>query len=212
MPYESAGAYKVFVGKNEFSGDQVDSIYGGSLPVETSTTPYDWQQLFTKGALTLSRSGETLELENEQEGLVDVVISGRDEWEVKFDLSEIDAKIFFNLLGLTPDQNIDFDTTDVLRNISLNNAGVSMLSNGFPVFFYRKQFDPNNLTDTPKVGTGSDPLAFCFAKGVLSSRDLEISYDAKGQMVVTVSIKPVSVNGTTNKGVGIVNGHFDAEA
>ena len=212
MTNESTGAYKVFVGKAEFTASQIDSVYGAALPVSTSTTPYEWLQLRTKGTLTLSRSGETLDLENEQEGLVDVIISSRDDWTLKFDISEISAKMFFNMLGLTPNTAIDFATTDTSRSIPLNNSGVSMQTNGFPVFFYRRQYDATNLTDDPKVGTGSDPLAYCFTKGVLADRTLELAYDAKGQMVASITIKPIAVGGTTNKGVAIVNGAFTTEA
>ena len=204
----SSGAYRIFVGKSQFSAAQIEAAYTAKqiADQDTITNAVNWLQLKTKGALTISRNGEVLELDNEVDGLCDIEIVGRDDWMAKFDMAELSFANLVNLISLDPTQAINFATADTGRGFKLNYSGQSLLNQSFPVLIYRKKYDAANLGDEPKLGAGSDPLAFCFVKMVISERGLEENQDPKGQKIYSVSLKPVAVDGTSELAVGGVRG------
>lgn len=208
-----AGAHLIFMGKSDYSAGQIDSIFAGSLPLPTTAVaPVSYVMAKNKGALSVERAGEMLELENNIDGLTDIVISGRDNWTIKFDIADITRQMIQNLTGLDPSAALNWLTDTTVIPAKLNYEGTSMLSRGFPLAFYLKTFDPNNTSGYPKVGSGSDPNLWVFPKVVLADRGLSLSHDPKGQLMLSVTVKPVAVDGTTNKGVGLVNGTFAALA
>lgn len=204
---ESPGGVQAFIGKTNFSAAQIDSAFTGAIAdKDTATTPLSWLQLRKKAGVTLKRNGAMLELENDVDGMTDVVISESDKWELSMDITQMDKDMFFNLTGLDPTKGLEFPASGNGVGGKLSYVGTSMLANGFPVLLLRSKYDGGNTTDVPKLGTGADPLGWCFFKMVLADRNMELKYDPKGQLVLPLALKPVAVDGTTNKGVAFWHG------
>lgn len=203
-----AGYFKLFAGKSQFSAGQIDSAYGSQeiADQDTATTPVEYIQLKPKGEVMVSRNGEVLDLENNVDGLIDIVISARDDWKIEFDLAELSFLQLLNLGAMDPSSAIDFDSVATGVGGLLDYVGVSMLNFSFPLLAYSKAYDSGNTGDKPKLGSGSDPMAFCFFKATLATREMSIRMDANKQTVVKIVLKPVAVDGTTNKGVAFTFG------
>lgn len=207
MPNNSGGGVQIFFGKTNFSAGQIDSAYGGAIANhDTGTAPVDYLQMRKKQGATLNRDGEMLDLENDVEGMSDEVITAPDKWTLDMEITEISKVTLFNLAGLDPSAALDWAASASIVAGKLSYIGTSMLARGFPVLILRSSYDGGNTGDIPKLGSGSDPLAWCWFKMVVASRKLELKYDPKGQLYLPLSLKPVAVDGTTNKGVAFCHG------
>lgn len=203
-----SGYLKIFAGKSLFSAAQIDSAYDSKeiADQDTGTDPVDYTQLKPKGEVMVSRNGETIDLENNVDGLIDIAISARDDWKIEFELAKIDFAMLYNLFALDPSGTIDFDTVLTGLGGKLDYVGASLLNFSFPIILQAKSYDPSNTGDEPKFGTGSDPLSFCFFKVAPATREMALAMDANKQTTIKVVLKPVAVDGATNKGVAYAFG------
>lgn len=214
MANESGGGNRLFLGKTAFSASQIDSVYGGAIPLPTSGTVYNWIQIRKgmDGKITLDRDGATIDIGNDVDGLTDVIITDIDKWTLNFENAQIDKNFLWSLGGFDPSIAMDFAPSATVKGLKGSYIGTSMITNGVPGLLYRSKYDPTNTTDVPKVGNGSDPVAFAICKLVLVDRKISLNYDAKGQLLVSCSMRAVSVDGSTNKGVLGANGALTALA
>lgn len=209
----ASGAKRLFIGKSNFTAEQIDSAYAGAIAnKDTAVSPVNWLQLNLNGAVVVTRSGETLELTDEKDGLADIAISAEDVWEINMPLANIERAMEANMLGLNPGATLNFDSPPSVIGGKLSHIGTSMLGQSFPLLLYLSKYDLGNSTDVPKFGSGSDPNAMCFFKMVFSDRALEKQMDSKAQINYTIKMKPVAVDGITNKGVAFVHGALTALA
>lgn len=166
------------------------------------------------GKITLTRNGEILELGNDVDGLQDIVISGPDIWELQFENVQMDIPYFQNLTNLDPTQSNNWSATGRPTGTTsaiggkLSYEGQSLLTNGITVLIYRAAYDPGNTTNTPKLGTGSDPLAWLFFKFVLADRSLILDYDSKGQLMFSCRMRAVGIDTTSFDNIAYVNGYL----
>jgi hypothetical protein len=205
---ESSGGIQIFLGTPGFTPAQIDAAFnGGAIPcADTGSSPVNWIQAKKKQGATLAREGATIDLDNDVDGLTDVVISEIDKWTLQMDITQIDKDMFFNLTGLDPTKALQFPSSLPGIGGRLSYIGTSMLANGFPVLMIRQKYDAGNTGNVPKLGSGSDPLAWCWFKMVLADRKLQLKYDPKGQLILPITLKPVAVSGAVNASVAFWNG------
>jgi hypothetical protein len=189
------GAYRVFFSTYSWSASEVDNAVSGTIP-NTVT----WKQIFTNGEAKITISRDLLDLQTDQEGIRKRIINGIDKVEIEIPIADISYETIVKYFQINP---TDVDTTGSVKALKGSYRGTE-ITNSFSILLYHTSYDPSNLTDTPKLGTGSDPTAMLFFK-VVSASGLEITYNPSGQQILTLKLQALSVDGTNNKGVlGVV--------
>jgi hypothetical protein len=189
------GAYRVFFSTYAWTAANIDSAVGGTIP--NSVT---WKQIFTNGEAKITISRDLLDLQTDQEGIRKRIINGVDKVEVEIPIADISYETIVKYFQINP---TDVDTSDGVKALKGSYRGTE-ITNSFSILLYHTSYDPSNLTDTPKLGTGSDPTAILLFK-VVSASGLEISYNPSGQQILTLKLQALSVDGADNKGVlGVV--------
>jgi len=196
------GAYRVFFSTHTWSASQVDDAVSGTIPSNIT-----WRQIFTKGDLRITFNRELLELSTDQEGVRKIQVASPETVEIEIPIADISYDVLVKYFQINPTDTATAGQTKVLKG---SYKGTE-LSEGFTVLVYHTAYDPDNLTDNPRFGTGSDPQAMLFFK-CSSGAGVEINYTPDAQKVMTLRLKALSVDGNTNKGVLGAVGTFQASS
>lgn len=104
-----------------------------------------WTQLRTLGGARFTQSRDTSDLENDQDGVVNVVVD-KEGAELSIVLSSQ------GLSDLIEINKINLASTGANSGIGIKeNRGYSLKNVGLSFFIYDKNLDPSNETDTPNV-------------------------------------------------------------
>jgi len=186
-----SGAYRVFFSTYAWTAANVDTAVGGAIP-NTVT----WEQIFTNGEAKITFSRDLLDLQTDQEGMRKRIINSVDKVEIQIPIADISYEKIVKYFQINP---TDTATTGSVKMLKGSYRGAET-TNSFSILLYHTSYDPDNLTNTPKLGTGSDPTAILLFK-VVSASGLEISYNPSGQQILTLKVQALSVDGANNKGV-----------
>lgn len=187
MAREKLTIARVFIAPTPFVSSQIQTT------ITNKTIPTTgWKQIYTKGAIEISRKRETVKLENDQQGLVDEVIT-KDTYEIKLPLSASDFETLLNIIKLDPEAGSS-DTVLKIRS----NSGKSLTDTAFTLLIYDKASDPSNETDEPNPDNCDE--SWVFWKCVISS-DVTVKFSGE-QRILELTITPLI--DTTSGTYGIV--------
>lgn len=197
------GAYRVFWRSSPLTSAQIDDALDNTkryLPAD------GWKQIFTNGDVSLRFQRETINLTTNQEGIRKILFSSFDTVEVEIPIADVSYENVVSLIGINP---VDTSTTQNVKKLSGSYFGVDATQNTFSLLIYHLSYDPDNNTNTPKLGIGSDPMAIVLFS-VVNVSGVELAYTPDAQQIIRVTFRAVSVDGITQKGVVGAIGSFVA--
>lgn len=198
------GAYRVFIRATVFTPSQIDNAIATTGAGAGEIPNTGWKQIFTNGNVSIRFSRETINLTTNQEGIRKIVFSSPDTVEISIPFADISYETIAKYVRVNP-TNITSTPRVGLRG---SYYGADATQNYLPLFIYHLAYDPDNNTDTPKLGTGSDPMAFLFF-GVVPAGEIELAYEPDAQQIFTITFRAISVDGANNKGVVGAFGSFN---
>ena len=189
-----SGAYNVFAGKSDFSAVLVDSAkLTGAIPNdETAADPITWTRLYTKGNAKIDLENESLDLGDDIRGTLERDIVGEQNATVEIPIADITYQLLVEKFGINP---ADKSSTETHKDIDGSYDGTQLT--GFPLLLQAKKYGTDD--GKPKLGTGSDPMSFCFFMFI---PDIKLSFelDPKAQRIPVLKGKCVAVDGATYTG------------
>lgn len=190
-----AGSFYAYSAAAAFSAAQIDSaVTTGAVPTAaTGTAPATWSMLYAKGTGKINIKNEVLDLGDDVRGTLRRIVIGEQEATIELPLADIGYQILVEKFGLNP---ADKSSTAVFKALRGSYDGEEIT--GFPLIIQMKEYG-TDTGYTPKLGSGSDPMTFCFFNFI---PDTEISFDLdpKGQRIPVLKGKCVASDGATTKG------------
>lgn len=177
---------RVFVRNVLLTDTQCDAVKDSSQ-IPTS----EWEQLYSKGDVTISAGREIIEVGNDQIGTTALYIANQPV-EITLPLSEDSFNILLKYAQIDPTWSSGDTTFDYK-----DNRGVEL--SGFSLLIYDKNEDPTNETNTPDVTADSRTHIFF---EVVNKAGTDIHYNSD-QGIVTLTLTALANNSSSGNAKGL---------
>lgn len=185
----ASGAYAIWFYKGTLTNTQKLNVRSGKIPVLTSS---NWERLFTSAtdAASIERTGETIDLATQEEGVKRVIISAEDTWVVNIPIADISVANAKRFVMMNP----AFATSSGTGvRIDGSYVGTDLSSYGNLIVVANKAYAGTNF-NTPTL---TDPNAFVFANACEGNRAGTFSYDPGAQQMYNVSLRCTAINSSS---------------
>ena len=196
----NTGAYAVYISQSTLKAKEIKALLTGKLPSSSSTATSTsggrkWERLYTAAdtACTVTRSGETLNLITQEEGVVKNVIIGPDVWTINVPIADINIDVFQKYYQLDPTAT----SSATGKRIKGDYTGTDLLAKGYPMVLVRKSY-ANASTAGFNVVPITDPQTFVFVQAGLNDRSMEVNFDPNSQQIFSIPFVAKELSSTSD--------------